>query len=64
MSRTDFLSSLNLGTLVIVFLVVAAAFVYFLRKRSNRRPLEGREERNVAADLDAGRAAPDNSPLK
>lgn len=62
MSSTNFLSSLNLGTLVIVVLVVAIGFAYFLRRRSNRRPLEGREERNVAQDLDAGRDPPDHSP--
>ncbi|HVF95199.1 MAG TPA: hypothetical protein VM900_12875 [Sphingomonas sp.] len=62
MTRNDFLASLNLSTLVIVALVVAVAFAYFLRKRSNRHPLEGRQERNVAADLDAGREAPDHSP--
>lgn len=62
MSRTDFLASLNLGTLLIVFAVVAVALIVFLRKRSNRHPLEGRQERNVGADLDAGRAAPDHNP--
>lgn len=59
---TDFLSSLNLMTLVVGFLVVAGGFVFFLRKRSNRHPMAGRDERNVGADLDAGRAAPDHSP--
>ncbi len=62
MSSSGFLSSLNLGTLVIVFLIVAIAFAYFLRRRSNRLPMEGRQERNVAEDLDAGRSAPDHSP--
>jgi membrane protein implicated in regulation of membrane protease activity len=62
MTRTGFLASLNLGTLVIVAAIVAIAFAYFLRKRSNRHPLEGRQERNVGADLDAGRKAPDHSP--
>lgn len=62
MANTGFLGSLNLGTLVIVFLIAAAAFVFFLRRRSNRHPLEGRDERNIAQDLDAGRAAPDQSP--
>lgn len=62
MHTTGFLASLNLGTLVIVFVAVAIGFAYFLRKRSNRHPLEGRQERNVARDLDAGRAAPDELP--
>jgi len=62
MTRDGFLASLNLGTLVIVALVVAIAFAFFLRKRSNRHPLEGRQERNVGADVDAGREAPDHSP--
>lgn len=64
MSTNGFLGSLNLGTLVIVFLVVAAAFIYFLRRRSNRHPLEGRQERNIAQDLDAGRPAPDHTPRR
>ena len=62
MSRPEFLSSLNLMTLIGVFVIVAIAFVIFLRKRSNRHPLEGRQERNVGADLNADRAAPDHSP--
>ncbi|MEG3163123.1 LPXTG cell wall anchor domain-containing protein [Sphingomonas sp. PB2P19] len=64
MSRTGLLSSLNLMTLIGVFVIVAIGFIFFLRRRSNRRPLEGREERNVARDLDAGRPAPDHSPRK
>ena len=62
MSNGGFLSSLNLMTLVVVFLVVAGAFIFFLRKRSNRHPLDGRQERNVGADLDANRAARDHTP--
>ena len=62
MSHVEFLSSLNLGTLLIVFVIVAAGLIYFLRKRSNRHPLEGRQERNVGADLDANRPAPDHNP--
>ncbi len=62
MATSGFLASLNLGTLVIVFLVVAAGLMYFLRRRSNRHPLEGRRERNVGADLDAGREPPDHNP--
>ena len=57
-----FLASLNQFTLVIVFVIAALGFAWFLRRRSNRHPLEGREERNVAKDLDAGRKAPDHSP--
>ncbi len=62
MSSHGFLASLNLGTLVIGFLVVAAALVYFLRRRSNRHPLEGRQERNVGQDINAGQEPPDHSP--
>lgn len=62
MSRSELLPSLNLATLVIVLLVVGIGFLYFLRKRSNRHPMEGREERNVGADLDAGRSPRDRSP--
>jgi len=62
MSSSGFLSSLNLMTLGIVLVVAALAFAYFLRRRSNRHPLEGRQERNIAEDLDAGRKPPDHSP--
>ena len=62
MSRTGLLSSLNLMTLIGVFVIVAIGFLYFLRRRSNRHPLEGRKERNVARDLDADRGPPDHSP--
>ena len=64
MASPGFLSSLNLGTLVIVLLIIGIALALFLRKRSNRHPLEGREERNVAEDLDAGRNAPGRSQRK
>ena len=62
MASTEFLSAQNLMTLVAVFLIGLTAFLYFMRKRSNRHPMAGRQERNIAADLDAGRAAPDHSP--
>lgn len=62
MSSTNFLASLNLGTLVIAVVIVAIGFAYFLRRRSNRHPLEGRKERNVARDLDAGNEPQDHSP--
>jgi hypothetical protein len=64
MSRTDFLASLNLFTLIAVVVIVAIALLFFLRKRSNRHPLDGRQERNVGKDLDAGREAPDHSPRR
>lgn len=62
MSTFEYLASQNLMILVTGFLVAAAALAFFLRKRSNRHPMEGRQERNVGADLDAGRKAPDHSP--
>lgn len=62
MAPTEFLSAQNLMTLIAVFVIAAVAFMFFLRKRSNRHPMEGRQERNIAADLDAGRKAPDHSP--
>lgn len=64
MSASTLLPSLNLSTLIIVFLGAAFALAWFLRRRSNRHPLEGRQERNVAKDLDAGREAPDHSLRK
>ncbi len=62
MSLSEMLSSLNLMTLIIPLAIVAIGFIYFLRKRSNRHPMDGKQERNVGADLDAGRSAPDRSP--
>lgn len=62
MTTFDYLSSQNLMILVTGALLAAIALAFFLRKRSNRHPMEGREERNVGADLDAGRKAPDHSP--
>lgn len=64
MSNVGFLSSLSLVTLLIVLGVAAISLVVFLRKRSNRHPLEGKQERNVAADIEAGKSAPDYSPPK
>ena len=64
MASTSFLGALNLTTLVIVAVVVAIGFAFFLRRRSNRHPLENREERNIARDLDQGRPAEDHSPPK
>ena len=61
MAEAGFLASLNLGTLVIVLLIAAVLFALFMRKRSNRHPMEGRKERNVGADIDAGVKAPDHS---
>ncbi|WP_199035023.1 hypothetical protein [Sphingomonas mollis] len=64
MSSSNFLASLNLGTLVVVFLIAAIGFALFLRRRSNRHPMEGREERNVGEHIDAGVEPPDHSPRR
>ncbi|WP_131602037.1 hypothetical protein [Sphingomonas sp. 37zxx] len=62
MSRVDFLSSLNLMTLIAVLLAAIIALAWFMRKRSNAHSMDGKQERNVGRDLDAGRSAPDHSP--
>ena len=62
MTSSELLPSLSLMTLVIVALAVGVSLLIFLRRRSNRHPMEGRQERNVGADLDAGREPPDRSP--
>lgn len=62
MSPHGFLSSLNLMTLVVVLVIVVFSYAYFMRKRSHRKPMEGRQERNIAKDIDAGRPPPDRSP--
>ncbi len=64
MQNHHVLSSLSLATLVIVLVIVAGALAYFLRHRSNRQPLEGRHERNIAQDIDSGNEPPDHSPRK
>ena len=61
MLRSELLSSLSLGTLIVVAAIIAIVLALFLRRRSNRRPLEGRVERNVGAEIDAGKRAPDRS---
>ena len=62
MTTFEYLSAQNLMILVTGVLIAAVALAFFLRKKSNRHPMEGRRERNVGADLDAGRKAPDHSP--
>lgn len=47
--------SLMFMTLAAVLVIVAVALVYFLRKRSNRKPLENKREVNVAKEIDEGR---------
>ncbi len=42
MDTQSTIGSLNLFTLVAIFLIVVAAFLWFLRKRSNREGLKGR----------------------
>ena len=64
MALPDFLASLNLMTLVIFLIIVGVGFAFFMRRRRNRHPLEGRRERNVARDLDAGKSAPRHTPPK
>lgn len=60
MTSSEFLPSLNLVTLVVVLLAAAVALLLFLRKRSNRHSMDGHRERNIAADIDAGKGAPDH----
>lgn len=62
MSSHKFLSSLNLMTLIVVLVFIILVYAYFMRKRSNRRPMEGQQERNVSKDIDAGHPPPDHSP--
>jgi hypothetical protein len=64
MSSTTFLSSLSLGTMVIALLIAAIAFAWFLRRKSNRQGMSGRQHRNIAKDLDRGQSPPDHSHPK
>ncbi|WP_162925222.1 LPXTG cell wall anchor domain-containing protein [Aurantiacibacter odishensis] len=46
MTETGLVSSLNIVTLVAILVIAAGLFLYFLRKRSNRHPMdtpEGKE---------------------
>ncbi|MFB0612410.1 LPXTG cell wall anchor domain-containing protein [Aurantiacibacter poecillastricola] len=40
MSDTGLASSLNIVTLVAVLIIAAILFLYFMRKRSNRHPMD------------------------
>ncbi len=40
MSDTSLASSLNIITLVVVLVIAAGLFIYFMRKRSNRHPMD------------------------
>ena len=62
MSTFDYLSAQNLTILLSGLVLGLVALALFMRKRANRHPMEGRQDRNVGADLDAGRKAPDHSP--
>ncbi len=53
MNTTDTVSSLNFVTLGIGVVIALAVLLFFLRKRSNRHPLEGKREENIAQRLDA-----------
>ena len=41
------ISWLMFGTFAAVIVIVGGGFLYFLRKRSNRHPMEGQPERNI-----------------
>ena len=55
MSTNELVPGLGLSTLLIVLAVAAVIFLLFMRRRSNRHPMEGERERNVARDIDQGR---------
>ncbi|OZA94532.1 hypothetical protein U4960_14590 [Altererythrobacter sp. H2] len=64
MSASELVPILGLVTLIIALIAAAIALTKFLRKPSNRHPMDHREERNVAADIDAGRAPKNHSPRR
>ena len=47
MSLGDYLAANNLFILIAVFLVVLASLLWFLRKPSNRHPMEGERGRQL-----------------
>ena len=51
MGTTATVGSLNLVTLLIVLAVLLASFAWFMRKRSNRKPMGDNE--GLHSDLDA-----------
>ncbi len=55
MSRSDLLPLLNLTTLIVFALILLGVLLLFLRKRSNRHPMEGQHEENIAKRIDESR---------
>ena len=50
MTNGTFLSSLNLMTLIGVLAVAVIAFAFFMRKRSNRHPMDTPRGREIEAE--------------
>ena len=60
MDTQSTLGSLNLFTLVAVFLVVVVGALWFFRKKENRHPM-GKDE-GIKTDLDAAAARHEDPP--
>ena len=53
MNTPDMLASLNLMTLVSVAVALLVLYLLFMRKKSNRHPLAGKEDDHIGERLDA-----------
>ncbi len=62
MNNPSMLMSLNLMTLGAVLLILIGSFLWFMRKRSNRHPMEGQPERKIGEHLDRMEAKADEHP--
>ena len=59
MDTQSTIGSLNLFTLVVIFFIAVAGFLWFLRKRSNREGLNGR---GMTTNLDEQAAKIEDKP--
>lgn len=50
--------SLMFMTLGIVVVIAATVLIWFLRRPSNRHPMEDQPDRNVAQEIDQGKRGP------
>lgn len=58
MSETELVPTLMLFTLIAALVIGVVLLLRFRRKRANRHPLAGQQERNVAQAIDERRAPP------
>ena len=58
MSETELVPTLMLFTLIAALVIGIVLFLRFRRKRANRHPMEGQQERNVGQAIDEHQRPP------